>query len=325
MDSDYSKQRRFRILPPRLRTFRGFRARRRGRQGAGAAEGFLAEGAADAVGGVLELGLLAAAEFGGRGGGRGGAGREVEQVQLARAREVLAEGADAEADQAHGMGEFDGTEEVEGHRAEVFLQVRGTAEGALARQGVEALPAELEAAEAGQAPVGAQARGHVVDQVAQRVFEDLPGGFVLQEGVFAGNRLFADVELDLARVLAEGERPKVGGAVGAGDVPQEGLGGVLQVADGMQRRAVERRAHDLPDAPHARDRQRPQERGDGRAVERQHRQAVRLAVFAAELGEELVGVFSSTNLFFSNLSAMFFALLILLLKDILFILISFSE
>ena len=113
--------------------------------------------------------------------------------------------------------------------------------------------------------------------------------FVMQEGVFAGEGLFADVEFDFARVVAEGKGAQMGGVVRADDALQEGERRVLDVADGMEGGAVEGLAGDLADAPEARDGQRPQEGDDGLPVEGQDGQAVGLAVFGAELREELVG------------------------------------
>jgi len=172
---------------------------------------------------------------------------------------------------------------------EVLAEARRLGEGGLAGDGVEGFPAELEARGGGEASVGAEAGGDVLDEDEEAVLEDGLGADVVGEGMLAGEGFFAGVELDGAGVLAKGESAEVGGGVGADDGFEDGQGGVLELADGMDAGAVEGGLRDLADAPDLADGQGTQEGDDAGAVEGDDGEAVGLAVFAAELGEELVG------------------------------------
>jgi hypothetical protein len=100
--------------------------------------------------------------------------------------------------------------------------------GALAGEGFEVLPADLEAAAGGAAAVGAQAPGDVFDESEEDVVERGAGFFVVEKGVFAGDGFLADVEFDVAGILAEGQRAQVGGAVGTDDALEQGERRVLE-------------------------------------------------------------------------------------------------
>ncbi len=248
-----------------------------GGQGAGAADGGGTVLFAEAVHGAFEL-FAPGAGFDG----------QIEEIELAGGI-GFDEVGDAEADKADGLFEGNFLEEGGGHGLEIFFDAGGAGKGALAGQGGEVLPTDLEASGGGEAAVGAEAAGDIFDEFEEGVVKEVAGAFVTEEGVFAGDGFFADIEFDFARIVAEGEAAQVGGAVGADDAFEQGGGGVLEVADGVEGGAVEGLAGDLADAPEAGDGEGAEEGDDAGAVERQHGQAVGLAVFGAELGEEFIG------------------------------------
>ena len=149
----------------------------------------------------------------------------VEEVELL-AGGIVGEAEDAEADEAYGLFEGDFGEEGLGHGLKFFFDAGGAGEGALAGEGGEVFPAELEAPAGGETAVGAEAAGDFFDEFEEDVFDARAGAFVVEEGVFAGEGFFADVEFDFAGVVAEGEGLEMGGAVCADDAWEEGEGEV---------------------------------------------------------------------------------------------------
>ena len=148
-------------------------------------------GVSDLVDGPVEL-LFFRAGFDG----------EVEEVELA-VLVVLGQARDAEADEADGLLEDDVAEEGLGGRQQILLETRGARKRTLAGEGLEILPADLEAAAGGEASVGAQPPGDVLDELEQDVVEGRAGFLVVEEGVLAGDGFLADVEFDVARILAQ--------------------------------------------------------------------------------------------------------------------------